>query len=74
MLVLARDALRPGIDLRELLRKDEAIEIGPAAFRIGHDLTPDLVEAEIEGIGTLRNHVVSWQDAHGEPAPEKVDW
>ena len=34
----------------------------------------DVVEAEIEGIGTLRNHVVSWQDAHGEPAPEKVDW
>jgi 2-keto-4-pentenoate hydratase/2-oxohepta-3-ene-1,7-dioic acid hydratase in catechol pathway len=34
----------------------------------------DVVEAEIEGIGTLRNQVVSWQDAHGEPAPEKVDW
>ncbi|GGQ24931.1 2-keto-4-pentenoate hydratase/2-oxohepta-3-ene-1,7-dioic acid hydratase in catechol pathway [Actinomadura coerulea] len=34
----------------------------------------DVVEAEIEGVGTLRNPVVSWQDAHGEPAPEKVDW
>lgn len=33
----------------------------------------DVVEAEIEGVGTLRNRVVSWQDAHGEPAPEKVD-
>ncbi len=34
----------------------------------------DVVEAEIEGVGTLRNPVVSWQDAYGEPAPEKVDW
>ena len=34
----------------------------------------DVVEAEIERIGTLRNRVVSWQDAYGEPAPEKVQW
>jgi 2-keto-4-pentenoate hydratase/2-oxohepta-3-ene-1,7-dioic acid hydratase in catechol pathway len=34
----------------------------------------DVVEAEIDGVGTLRNPVVSWQDAYGEPAPEKVDW
>ncbi len=34
----------------------------------------DVVEAEIEGVGTLRNPVVSWQDAHGEPAPEKLGW
>jgi 2-keto-4-pentenoate hydratase/2-oxohepta-3-ene-1,7-dioic acid hydratase in catechol pathway len=34
----------------------------------------DVVEARIEGIGTLRNPVVSWQDAHGEPAPQRVDW
>ncbi|NKZ02244.1 fumarylacetoacetate hydrolase family protein [Actinomadura latina] len=34
----------------------------------------DVVEAEIEGVGTLRNPVVSWQDAYGEPAPDKVDW
>jgi 2-keto-4-pentenoate hydratase/2-oxohepta-3-ene-1,7-dioic acid hydratase in catechol pathway len=34
----------------------------------------DQIEAEITGIGTLRNHVVSWQDAYGEPAPERVDW
>jgi 2-keto-4-pentenoate hydratase/2-oxohepta-3-ene-1,7-dioic acid hydratase in catechol pathway len=29
----------------------------------------DVVEAEIERIGVLRNPVVSWQEAHGEPAP-----
>ena len=34
----------------------------------------DVVEAEIQGVGTLRNPVVSWQDAYGVPAPEKVDW
>lgn len=34
----------------------------------------DIVEAEIEGIGTLRNRVVSWQEAYGEPAPARVDW
>ena len=30
----------------------------------------DVVECEIERIGTLRNPVISWQDAHGSPAPE----
>jgi 2-keto-4-pentenoate hydratase/2-oxohepta-3-ene-1,7-dioic acid hydratase in catechol pathway len=34
----------------------------------------DVIEAEIERIGVLRNPVVSWQDAHGEPAPERVRW
>jgi 2-keto-4-pentenoate hydratase/2-oxohepta-3-ene-1,7-dioic acid hydratase in catechol pathway len=34
----------------------------------------DVIEAEIERIGTLRNPVVSWQEAHGEPAPERVRW
>jgi len=34
----------------------------------------DKIEAEIAGIGTLRNHVVSWQDAYGVPAPQRVDW
>ena len=28
-----------------------------------------MIEAEIERIGVLRNPVVSWQEAHGEPAP-----
>ncbi|HWJ32700.1 MAG TPA: fumarylacetoacetate hydrolase family protein, partial [Gaiellaceae bacterium] len=28
----------------------------------------DVIEAEIEKIGVLRNPVVSWQAAHGEPA------
>ena len=31
----------------------------------------DVIEAEIERIGVLRNPVVSWQDAHGEPAPPR---
>ncbi|MFT4288596.1 fumarylacetoacetate hydrolase family protein [Nocardioides sp.] len=34
----------------------------------------DRIEAEVEGVGVLRNHVVSWKDAYGEPAPERVDW
>ena len=34
----------------------------------------DVMEAEIERIGVLRNPVVSWQDAHGEPAPPRVSW
>jgi 2-keto-4-pentenoate hydratase/2-oxohepta-3-ene-1,7-dioic acid hydratase in catechol pathway len=34
----------------------------------------DVIEAEIEKIGVLRNPVVSWQDAHGEPPPPRVQW
>jgi 2-keto-4-pentenoate hydratase/2-oxohepta-3-ene-1,7-dioic acid hydratase in catechol pathway len=34
----------------------------------------DVIEAEIEKIGVLRNPVVSWQDAHGEPAPPRARW
>jgi len=34
----------------------------------------DVMEAEIERIGVLRNPVVSWQAAHGEPAPARVRW
>ena len=34
----------------------------------------DSVEAEIEKIGVLRNPVISWQQAYGEPAPARVRW
>ena len=34
----------------------------------------DQIEAEITGIGTLRNRVISWEDRYGEPAPQRVDW
>jgi 2-keto-4-pentenoate hydratase/2-oxohepta-3-ene-1,7-dioic acid hydratase in catechol pathway len=34
----------------------------------------DVIEAEIEKIGVLRNPVVSWREAHGEPAPPRVRW
>jgi 2-keto-4-pentenoate hydratase/2-oxohepta-3-ene-1,7-dioic acid hydratase in catechol pathway len=34
----------------------------------------DVIEAEIEKIGVLRNPVVSWQEGHGEPAPARVSW
>ena len=51
------------------------------AFPNRVDATPLLVEArsikteqEIERIGVLRNPVVSWQEAHGEPAPARVRW
>src|ERR1700759_464564 len=32
----------------------------------------DVVEAQIEGIGVLRNPVISWQQGHGEPAPPRI--
>jgi len=32
----------------------------------------DVIEAEIERIGVLRNPVVSWQEAHGTPPPPRV--
>jgi 2-keto-4-pentenoate hydratase/2-oxohepta-3-ene-1,7-dioic acid hydratase in catechol pathway len=34
----------------------------------------DVIECEIERIGVLRNPVVSWQEAHAEPAPARVRW
>ena len=34
----------------------------------------DVIEAEIEKIGVLRNPVVSLQEGHGEPAPARVSW
>ena len=30
----------------------------------------DVVEATVEGVGTLRNRVVSWEEAYGVPAPK----
>jgi 2-keto-4-pentenoate hydratase/2-oxohepta-3-ene-1,7-dioic acid hydratase in catechol pathway len=32
----------------------------------------DLIEAEIERVGILRNPVVSWQEAHGTPPPPRL--
>ena len=32
----------------------------------------DVIEAEIAGVGVLRNTVVSWKDAYGTPAPERT--
>ena len=34
----------------------------------------DVIEAEIERIGVLRNPVISWQEAHGVEAPARVRW
>lgn len=34
----------------------------------------DVVEAEIQKLGTLRNRVVSWQEAYGCPAPPAEQW
>ncbi|MFH8462773.1 fumarylacetoacetate hydrolase family protein [Streptomyces sp. NPDC017991] len=40
-----------------------------------HYLKPgDVVEAEIERLGVLRNRVVSWQDAYGTPEPPAEQW
>jgi len=32
----------------------------------------DVIEAEIERIGILRNPVISWEDGHGSPPPARV--
>jgi len=32
----------------------------------------DVIEAEIERIGVLRNPVISWQEGHGEPPPPRI--
>jgi hypothetical protein len=40
----------------------------------GNVFRPGVIEAEIERVGLLRNPVVSWQDAHGEPAPPRIRW
>jgi 2-keto-4-pentenoate hydratase/2-oxohepta-3-ene-1,7-dioic acid hydratase in catechol pathway len=34
----------------------------------------DVMEAEIERIGVLRNPVVGWEEAHGHPPPERIRW
>lgn len=34
----------------------------------------DIIECEIEGIGVLRNPVISWEQAHGVPAPPLKRW
>jgi 2-keto-4-pentenoate hydratase/2-oxohepta-3-ene-1,7-dioic acid hydratase in catechol pathway len=34
----------------------------------------DVVEAEIEGLGILRNPIISWQEGHGTPPPSKDQW
>lgn len=34
----------------------------------------DVVEAEIEKLGVLRNRIVSWQDAYGTPEPPAEQW
>jgi 2-keto-4-pentenoate hydratase/2-oxohepta-3-ene-1,7-dioic acid hydratase in catechol pathway len=34
----------------------------------------DVVEAEIEKLGILRNPVISWRDAHGADAPAADSW
>ena len=32
----------------------------------------DVIEAEIESLGVLRNPVISWQEGHGEPARPRI--
>lgn len=34
----------------------------------------DVVEAEIGGIGLLRNRIISWQEGHGTPPPPTFEW
>jgi 2-keto-4-pentenoate hydratase/2-oxohepta-3-ene-1,7-dioic acid hydratase in catechol pathway len=34
----------------------------------------DVIEAEIQHLGVLRNHVVSWESAYGSPPPAAEQW
>ncbi len=34
----------------------------------------DVIEAEIERIGILRNPVIGWEEAYGTPPPERSRW
>ena len=34
----------------------------------------DVVEAEIEKVGVLRNRIISWEEGHGTPEPPKAEW
>jgi 2-keto-4-pentenoate hydratase/2-oxohepta-3-ene-1,7-dioic acid hydratase in catechol pathway len=34
----------------------------------------DVMEAEIERVGVLRNPVMGWEEAHGAPVPPRVRW
>ncbi|MDA8037674.1 MAG: fumarylacetoacetate hydrolase family protein [Actinomycetota bacterium] len=34
----------------------------------------DIVECEIERVGIMRNPVISWEEAHGAPAPSFREW
>jgi 2-keto-4-pentenoate hydratase/2-oxohepta-3-ene-1,7-dioic acid hydratase in catechol pathway len=34
----------------------------------------DVIEAEIERIGVLRNPVISWRDGHGVEPPPRISW
>ena len=47
---------------------------GVAAFRPDAEdyylKVGDVIECEIENIGVLRNPVISWEEAYGEPAPQ----
>jgi len=46
-----------------------------SAFRVAHRAFPgDVVECEIEQVGILRNPVISWEEAHGNPAPPLERW
>ena len=52
-------------------RRRRGLQVGGGAQRLY--LKPgDVVEAEIERIGVLRNPVISWQEGHGEPAPPRI--
>ena len=58
---------------RALDRDGVAASPGSATDAASLYLKPgDVMEAEIERIGVLRNPVVSWQEAHGEPPPPRV--
>src|SRR5690349_2955722 len=49
VLVLARDALGPRVELGKSLAENEAVEITLAPIGVAHDLTPDLIDTDTLG-------------------------
>ena len=71
--VVVVEDVQPGSDVTGwIMETDETIQLKSLdAVPLGHKIAlrylkvGDVVECEIEGIGILRNRVVSWEEAYG---------
>ncbi len=58
---------RMSVTIPEILSNFSAL-----GYSAGDVLSTGTVAGEIEGIGVLRNPVISWEEGHGEPAPPRI--